>query len=132
MAARIPRSRAADDTNCTACTGGSVHEAVHDHRSERMTPTTERYHAQCEIRLIWRTSPPSGLGRCDAQIRSLCGPGFVQLEGVALLLIIKLFHEFKEQVLQFCQTLAAPLLQMLKIIFERLEPFLHGSALIDE
>ena len=33
-----------------ACTGGSVHEAVHDHRSERMTPTTERYHAQCEIR----------------------------------------------------------------------------------
>jgi len=36
LPARIPRSRAADGPHCTVCTGGSVHEPVHDHHSERL------------------------------------------------------------------------------------------------
>jgi hypothetical protein len=42
LTARVPRSRAADGPHCTVCTDGSVHEPVHGHRSERLTPTTER------------------------------------------------------------------------------------------
>jgi len=33
-------------------TGMPVHEPVHDHYSERLMPTTERYHTPREIRLI--------------------------------------------------------------------------------
>ena len=33
-------------------TEAPVHEPVHDHHSERLISTTERYHAPCEIRLI--------------------------------------------------------------------------------
>jgi hypothetical protein len=50
LPARIPRSRAADGANCAICTGGSVHEPVHDYHSERLTSTTERYRAPRDIR----------------------------------------------------------------------------------
>jgi hypothetical protein len=43
-------------------TEAPVHEPVHDHHSERLMSTTERYHAPREIRLSvpHRKSGPSG------------------------------------------------------------------------
>jgi hypothetical protein len=55
-----------------------------------------------------------------------------QLEGVAFLLIVELLHELKEQMLKLRQALAAAISQLLKVIFEGTEPFLHRGAAFDE
>jgi hypothetical protein len=52
--------------------------------------------------------------------------GLFQLEWVTFLLIIKLPHKLNEHMLQLCQPLPTPILQVLKIMFEGSEPFLHG------
>ena len=61
LPARIRRRLAADGAYCTVCTDGSVHEPVHDYHSERLTPTTERYHAPREASL-WSTCALIGHG----------------------------------------------------------------------
>jgi mRNA interferase RelE/StbE len=56
LAAQMTRSRAADDTDCTVCADGSVHEPVHDHHHrEGLTPTTERYRESRDIRRYARS-----------------------------------------------------------------------------
>jgi hypothetical protein len=52
---------AAGGPDCTVCTDGWVHQPVRDHHSERLTPTTKRYQAPREIRLI-DTAVLLGLG----------------------------------------------------------------------
>src|SRR5215471_10454066 len=83
-----------------------------------------------------RAMPRLATRRSETRLNQICrvgcGSGCSQLERVTLLLIIELLHELKEQVLQFCQTLAATIFQVLKIIFERLEPFVHSCAVVDE
>jgi len=58
--------------------------------------------------------------------------GSVQVDGIALRLVIELFDEFKEQMLQLCQALTAIVLQVLKSIFDGLEPLVHSGALVEE
>jgi len=64
LSARIPRSRGADGADCTVCTDGSVHEPVHDHHSERLMPTTERYQRPPEIGPSARSLAP---GACRSR-----------------------------------------------------------------
>lgn len=49
-----------------------------------------------------------------------------QLEWVTFLLIIKLPHKLNEHVLQFYQPISTPILQVLKVILKRSEPFFHS------
>jgi len=55
-----------------------------------------------------------------------------QLERVAFLFIVELPYELKEQMLKLGQAPAAAISQVLKIVFEGLEPFLHRRALVYE
>ena len=60
LAARIPRSRAADGPDCTVCTDGSVHEPVHAFHSDYLIPN-------------YRTLPPTA--RLDAHQSGGPAPG---------------------------------------------------------
>jgi hypothetical protein len=57
-------------------TEAPVHEPVHDHHSERLMSTTERYHAPREIRLRGlRLDADHDAGRPDLGILCVHGPG---------------------------------------------------------